>query len=310
MRARDLDSALTGAADGRADRAVGRAPTDHQQLCVARLVVDLELGDVGRDALDLPGAQSRHRVVVVRVVRDRPGSVLLLEAADAMLEPLRARAPPTDARGSADRGGTGGTARRRSARRRTSSRCPGSVARSGISHGSEPLASPASERRYTGVRYFSAMRAASIAAWKHCDGLEAATIGTGLSEFRPKSAISRSACSGLVGIPVDGPARWMSRIRSGSSSETARPIVSALRTMPGPDEAVIAERAAEGCAEGGADRGDLVLGLEGDHAEVLARSELLEDRRGRRDRVGAEKEVETRAASRPRSTRSRAPRSR
>ena len=88
------------------------------------------------------------------------------------------------------------------------------------------------------MRYLSAMRAASIAASKHCDGVDAATTGTGLSPFRPKSTISRSACSGFVGIPVDGPARWMSRITSGSSSAIARPTVSALRTTPGPADAV------------------------------------------------------------------------
>jgi hypothetical protein len=47
-------------------------------------------------------------------------------------------------------------------------------------------------------------------------------------------AISRSAASVLVGIPVDGPARWVSMTSSGSSRATARPIVSAFRSMPGP----------------------------------------------------------------------------
>ena len=41
----------------------------------------------------------------------------------------------------------------------------------GSRHGSEPLARYPSDRRITGVRYFSAMRAASIAAWKQCTGL-------------------------------------------------------------------------------------------------------------------------------------------
>ena len=53
------------------------------------------------------------------------------------------------------------------------------------------------------MRYLSANRAASNAAWKHCDGVEAAITGTGLSELRPYSTISRSACSGFVGIPVE-----------------------------------------------------------------------------------------------------------
>ena len=65
-----------------------------------------------------------------------------------------------------------------------------------------------------------------------------AITATGDSPFRPYSAISRSACSVLVGMPVDGPARWMSQMISGSSTETARPMVSALRDMPGPDVVV------------------------------------------------------------------------
>jgi hypothetical protein len=114
----------------------------------------------------------------------------------------------------------------------------GSEETSGISHGSAPFARYASESRYTGVRYFSAIRAASTAAWKQSDGVAGAITGTGDSEFRPNSTISRSACSGFVGMPVDGPARWMSRTSSGSSSITPRPIVSDFRTTPGPAEVV------------------------------------------------------------------------
>ena len=134
------------------------------------------------------------------------------------------------------------------------------------------------------------MRTASIAASKHWDGVEAATTGTGLSPFRPNSTMSRSACSGFVGIPVEGPARWMSRIRSGSSSAIASPTVSALSTTPGPAEAVTPSDAAERRADRGADGGDLVLGLERDDAVLLASGELLQDRRGGRDRVRAEEE--------------------
>ena len=114
----------------------------------------------------------------------------------------------------------------------------GSVATSGMSHGSEPFARYASESRKTGVRYFTAMRAASIAASKQPDGVEAATTGTGDSEFLPNRTISRSACSGFVGMPVDGPARCTSTMSSGSSSVTASPTVSDLSTMPGPAEVV------------------------------------------------------------------------
>src|SRR5207253_3926605 len=54
-----------------------------------------------------------------------------------------------------------------------------------------------------------------------------------------------------------------------------------------------AERAAERGAERGPNGGDLVLRLERAHAERLVPCQLLEDGRGRRDRVGPEKEIET-----------------
>ncbi len=109
---------------------------------------------------------------------------------------------------------------------------------SGSCQGSEPLARKPSESRITGVRYFTAMRAASIAASKQCTGLIAATTGSGASPCRPNRAMFRSAASVLVGRPVDGPPRWMSTISSGSSTETASEIVSLFRARPGPLVAV------------------------------------------------------------------------
>ncbi len=44
----------------------------------------------------------------------------------------------------------------------------------------------------------------------------------------------RSACSVLVGMPVDGPARCTSTMTSGSSSATASEMVSPLSATPGP----------------------------------------------------------------------------
>ena len=57
-------------------------------------IVDLELGDVGGDPGDLLRAQAHHEVVVVGVVRDVAGDVRLLEPADPVLEPGRARDRP------------------------------------------------------------------------------------------------------------------------------------------------------------------------------------------------------------------------
>ena len=82
------------------------------------------------------------------------------------------------------------------------------------------------------------MRAASTAASKQSAGLCGATIGTGDSPLRPNIACSKSDCSVLVGNPVDGPPRCTSTTRSGSSRETANPMVSDFSAMPGPEVVV------------------------------------------------------------------------
>jgi hypothetical protein len=115
---------------------------------------------------------------------------------------------------------------------------PGSIegrsATSGRCHGSEEFARNVSVRRITGVRYFTAIRHASKAASKQFDGVNAATMGRGDSPCRPYIASRRSAASVLVGMPVEGPARWTLTMTMGSSRATASPIVSAFRSRPGP----------------------------------------------------------------------------
>ena len=92
----------------------------------------------------------------------------------------------------------------------------------------------------TGTMYLTAIRLASIATQKQSAGVDAASTGIGASELRPNSACSRSACSVLVGRPVDGPPRWMSQMTSGISTATASPIASVFSAMPGPEVVVIA----------------------------------------------------------------------
>ena len=82
--------------------------------------------------------------------------------------------------------------------------------------------------------YRTAMRKASSMMWKQSPGVAGARIGSGLSELRPYIAASRSACSVFVGMPVEGPARWMLTITTGSSAITARPTASCFRMKPGP----------------------------------------------------------------------------
>ena len=92
--------------------------------------------------------------------------------------------------------------------------------------------------------YLIAMRLASSATQKQSPGEDAASTGTGASEFRPNSAWKRSACSVFVGSPVEGPPRWMSTITRGSSTMVARPIASVLSAMPGPEVVVMAREPA------------------------------------------------------------------
>ena len=125
------------------------------------------------------------------------------------------------------------------------------------------------------------MRTASSAASKQSPGDCGATIGTGASPLRPNMACSRSDCSVLVGRPVDGPPRWMSQTTSGISSDTARPIVSPFSAMPGPGRRRDCERSAERRSDRRADARDLVLGLEGAHAEALVLGQLVQDVRRR-----------------------------
>ena len=88
--------------------------------------------------------------------------------------------------------------------------------------------------RNTGVMKPVAIRTASKTIEKQSAGEQGASTATGHSPLRPNIAWSRSACSVLVGSPVLGPPRWMSRMISGSSVMTASPIASLLRQMPGP----------------------------------------------------------------------------
>ena len=82
----------------------------------------------------------------------------------------------------------------------------------------------------------------------------------------------------------------MSITSSGSSRATARPIVSALRSMPGPLVTVTPEVAAEGGAERHVRGGDLVLGLHGANAEALVARELVQQLGGGRDGVAGEEQ--------------------
>src|SRR2546422_4299736 len=70
--------------------------------------------------------------------------------------------------------------------------------------------------------YFVAMRTASIATSKQSLAVAGAITASGASALRPCTAWNRSDCSALVGMPVEGPARWELTTTSGSSVAIAR----------------------------------------------------------------------------------------
>ena len=140
------------------------------------------------------------------------------------------------------------------------------------------------------MRYLRAIRAASITACKSSHrACSAAITGSGASPWRPKTACSRSRLLGLgrAGRST-GPPRWMSMTSSGSSRETARPMVSVFRSSPGPLVVVTPSEPAVRRSQCRAHACDLVFGLEGPHTEVLVLGELVQHVRGRGDRVAAE----------------------
>src|SRR2546422_1779105 len=65
--------------------------------------------------------------------------------------------------------------------------------------------------------YLVAIRTASIATSKQSVAVAAAITASGASALRPCTAWNRSDCSALVGMPVEGPARWELTTTSGSS---------------------------------------------------------------------------------------------
>ena len=239
MGDRDLQAAVAHAPCRRADRAVARAPAEHEQLgAVVR--VDRERRQLALDVRDPLGAQARHRRVVGGVVGDVAGAVLLLQPADAVRDARRAGRRP---RPHAARVARVGQERFASIRlppapARTPGRSPAATPRRGSataptsSTGSRRSAgSPACGTRSRGAPPRTPSRSSRPASRPRAPAAATRRGGRAAPAAGP-TARSSSAC------PVEGPARCTSITTSGSSSIAARPIVSAFRSIPGPLVAV------------------------------------------------------------------------
>jgi hypothetical protein len=95
----------------------------------------------------------------------------------------------------------------------------------------------------------------------------------------------------LVGIPVLGPARWMSQMIKGSSVATARPMVSRLQDNAGSGGGGHPKMPSEARAQRSTYASYLVLGLEGGNPESFVLAELVQHIRRRSDRIGTEEEL-------------------
>ena len=288
VRLRDLVAVAAHALDRRADRAVGRAPAEHERVGAVG-VVDRELGDVVRDPGHLRRAQARHQVVVLGVVGDRAGHVGLLEPADPVLEPGRAgnRPRPRERLG---------VARVRHELALADRRELGRDVRQVLDLRDQPRLGAVRE---VGVREQVDGRAVLERDPRRLDrGVEALRRRRGREHRHRALGVAPEEHHQQVGL-----LRLRRHPRRGAGALDVEDQQRQLEHDPEPDRLRLehdpraggggdAERAAERRAERGADGGDLVLGLEGADAEALVPRQLLEDRARGRDRVRAEEEVE------------------
>ena len=151
------------------------------------------------------------------------------------------------------------------------------------------------------MRYVTAIRTASIAASKQCDGVMAATMGNGRLAVAAVHGVEEVGLLGLRGQAGRRAAPLDVDDEEGELEADGQADRLRLQVEPRARRGGDAERAAEGRADGGADAGDLVLGLEGAHAEVLVLGQLVEDVGGRGDRVRPEEQGQVRLDGRRRS---------
>src|ERR1700684_2201032 len=135
-----------------------------------------------------------------------------------------------------------------------------------------------------------ASRTASMATAKQSLGVWGARIGRGASPWRPYIACSRAGRSGLGGQAGGGPAPLHVDDDEGQLEVDGQADRLGLEVQAGAARRGDTQRAPEGRAQGGADAGDLVLGLEGADAELFAPAQLVQDVGRRRDRVAAQEQ--------------------
>ena len=273
---------------GAADRAVGAAPGEEQQVAGGLAVHD-DVGDVLDDVADLLGAGLHHLLVVHAVVGDHARHGVLLEAADAVFEAGRARdRPGADELGVAqvrhvlpvvvgrglvlDLEGLHLTLLGDAERLGAEAKVPvGEHEHRGhpLDGDLEPL-----QRRVEAVGRAARRddRHGRLAVAAEERDVEVGLLGLG-----------GHARGGAAALHVDDDQRQLGDDREAQHLRLERE----SRAGGGGH----AQGAAEGGADGGADAGDLVLGLVGHDPHVLEVGGVLEDLGGRGDGVASQEDL-------------------
>ena len=271
-----------------ADRAVCRAPAEHERVGTVR-IVDLEQRDVVRDPRHLRRAQARHQVVVLGVVGDGAGDVGLLEPADPVLEAGRARDRPLPR----ERLGIAGVRHELAL-----------AGRRELDRDVRQVSNARDQPRLGAVRQVGVTQEIHRRPVLERDP---SRLDRGMEALRRRRG--REHRHGALGVAPEHHHQQVGLLRlrrhpgRGAGALDVKDDQRQLEHDPEPDRLLLehdarpgrgrdAERAAEGRTERSADRGDLVLGLECPDAERLVPRELLEDRAGRRDRVRPQKQIQ------------------
>ena len=279
---------VQAALDGQADRPVGGAPADHREGPARGALIDRLLGDVVRDAGDLLVPRVGHALMVLGIVGDVARIVVLLEPADAVFEAggarpdpgpgQRLRVPPIGL----ETLGLGVERHREGLERVEIGQAPrlGRVGDEGVAedHDGRHVAGGETHRldrdieglggRAGGEHHQRRIRIAPV------DGeIEVGLLGLGRHAGRR---------AGALGVEED-------QRQLGGDGEAER---LGLERDAGARARGDAEGAGVRGADRGPRRGDLVLGLEGHHIVGLETGQLMQHRGGRRDRVGAEHQLQ------------------
>ena len=281
---RHAGPALSRQPDRAADRPVARSPADQRQLALFRSLIDLLGRDILGDAGDLAGANLGHALVVGRIVGDVAARIVSLDAADPVLQPRRSGLDPGSrqrlgiANVRLESFGIGAEIDRE--------RCVVAHIRDTPRLGRVGDISVGQQQNRGHVfcrqphrldRHLEAV-ARRVGGNHHDWGVAVAAVNR-LVEVR-LLGLGGQPGRGSAALGIDDDQRQF-----GDDCQAQR---FGLQRDTGPRARRHAERAGVGGADGGANRGDLIFGLEGRHFVGFERRQRVQQPRSRGNRIAAE----------------------